>query len=170
MTRKQYLRLLKKLRARAKALGCPIEWRRLKGPSEIRGGYNVISHKIRIDIRGQVTYLKRLATLAHEIRHAEHKVNRQFKTVYDVRWHGSDADIVKLFLKTSRKNRPSIKESVAAENDCNHFAIYWLRNQGVNFRPNKANFNFFQPYPVEFTHANFVHYLVQEYRRKQQIN
>lgn len=135
--------LTKELRSLAAKYGCkiklyrrPIIWNRYESGKpnfgEVRGNYAGKHKEIVVTAYGRPARRAILATIAHEVRHAEHDVKGLFAEYYQphhqealrfIRGHASS-------LPQGFK-RPCNKTAFLAENDCNKWADKFLVRNGI---------------------------------------
>lgn len=139
--RSKYLFLLKKIRKIAKGLNVslniyykPIIWKRYgtyPNFGERRGSYNTKEKKIVVVFYGKIGYGRKLEILLHELRHAIHHRKGLYKDYYDSRWENIDQ-----LLKEDNPKLPCKRTGMLTEMDCNRFAYYWLKKEGITIPKN----------------------------------
>lgn len=147
MKKSDFLILKKELIETANQLGSVVRISRTpfrRNRFGVRGSYSIESKRINIEISGKCSYSLILAVLAHEVRHAQHHNLGLFPGFYDL------AIRSKAYRESIRQGLvipPSIDEGQAAEDDCNLFAINWLKRHGINLNKDKSSYcSFFEPY------------------------
>lgn len=149
MTKTKFLILKRKLINKAKQLGVIVKFKKKKFKRNdfgVDGVFSCLKKEIIIITCGNNAYSLILAVLAHEVRHAEHFELKLFIDNYNPEFEKKDS--ISRIKKGHLKICP-VELSQAAENDCNLFAINWLRENGVILDENKRTYSFlFKPYPI----------------------
>ena len=150
MIKGKFKSLLVELKKEAKRLGVSIVIRRekIKYPDHfgVSGHYCSRLKKISIKILGNQSRAYILAVIAHELRHAIHDNLGIYKDFY----HNSDLSSKEyvMQIRSREKDLPSLAIALRAENDCNRFAVNWLKERDFPLDQNKKTYaSFFQPYP-----------------------
>lgn len=167
MKRKDYLRLLKILRAEAKRLGVEVKlYRRpIKYPNYfgVRAGYSGAYKKIIVTAYGNQTYSYIVAVLAHEIRHAQHDNLGLYKEYYQKELY--DTEKFAVLVLQNKKKLPSAKVAMAAEDDCNLFARNFMKSHGFPLK-RKTYKDFYEPYPYHDTLAFYAKFIYEEKKKE----
>lgn len=149
MTKNEFKRIKKDLLALITPFGvvCAIKKEKFKYGRGfgVSGTYSAKTKRINLRIRGNCAYLEILATLAHEVRHAQHHQEGLFPEYYDPQLESKE------YLSQIKQGLiipPSVEIGLVAENDCNSFAREYLKTQGhpLNSQTKWSNF-FYEPYP-----------------------
>lgn len=156
----QYRLLRRELVALAKKYGTKVTIRSypIKYPDSygVSGTHSSLHRRIAIKVVGKQSYLSILATLAHEVRHAEHRHKGMFSNYYQEKYE--QPDFIKNLGSKAEDELPSIAISLRAENDCNRFARRWLHHKGFPLDPTKRTYkSFFEPYPLYNSFAHILH-------------
>lgn len=154
MKRSEYLKAMKLLRSSAKKLGVTIKFYRrpIKYPSHfgVNGGYSGKDKSITLTVYGNQSYSYIIAVLAHEVRHAEHDYLGLFKEYYDPAMNDIKDFAQKVVNKTL--TLPSNSIALQAENDCNKFAINFMKKIKHPIKKSVKTYRpFFEPYPEHHT-------------------
>ena len=124
----------------------------------VSGLYSSRKKRINVVIRGRCSYLAILATLAHEIRHAEHHSKGLFPDYYDPVMETKE---YRTKIKDGLIIPPPVEEGQKAENDCDLFAVNWLKSEGYPLDRKKKSYQaFFKPYPIYNVFTYHLHRLV----------
>lgn len=161
MTKQQYLTLRKVLVASVENYGVKVAFSKAKfkyGVYGVSGSYSSLKKKINIRTHGNCSYLEILATLAHEVRHAQHDFLNLFPAYYNPDLETKE---YRLQVKQGLITPPSNEVGLAAENDCNLYAVTFLEQQGFALN-NQIKWckSFFDPYPLFNLMTEHLHQLV----------
>lgn len=162
--RKKYLSLLKQIKSicaenevELKISHRPIIWDRYGGAGpnfgEQRGVYSVSNKSITAVFYGKIGYARKLELLLHELRHAIHHNEGLYKDYYNEKWEDLEA-----LLKEENPALPCRKIGLLAEMDCNRFAYYWLKKQGINI-----------PKSFKYKGETMADYLHNEFKRRKSL-
>lgn len=160
--RKQEFQLIKqKLIGIARACGAEVEIKRkpfLRGQTfGVGSSYNMERRKIVISLRGNASYLQILAALAYSVRHADNHDHGRFPSYYD------PTIMSKNYRDQVRRGEvvpPPVAEAVAAENDCNQFAVNFLENERHPLNPETRSYaSYFEPAREYSTYSGYLHRL-----------
>lgn len=111
----------------------------------VSGTYSSARNRINVIVRGKSSYLAILATLAHEVRHAQHHHLGLFPEYYDPNLESKE---YRQLVRNGQVVPPTLEIGQAAEDDCNLFAVNWLAEKGHSLNPDKKTYQvFFKPYP-----------------------
>lgn len=160
MTKQEYSRLKNKLinmvqplEVKVKIYKKPLLRPNLVGVS---GSYSCSRKSINVISRGNNSYLAILATLAHEVRHAQHHHQGLFQEYYNPLFEDKH---YRQQIRLGLIAPPSLTVGQMAEDDCNLFARLWLAQEGFPLDPSKKTYeSYFNPYPV----YNLVSYHLQQ--------
>ena len=167
MRRTDYLRLMKLLRSEATKLGVKVKFYRrpINYPNQygMAGGYNGAEKFIIITAYGNQSYSYVLGVFAHELRHAQHHSQGLYKSYYQTELYDIEkfADLV---IK-NKKKLPSAKVAVSAENDCNLFAINFMKSHGFPLKKTSYKY-FYEPYPYRQTLAYYAKQAYEDKKRE----
>lgn len=149
MTRQQYLNLRQKLISSVENYGVKVSFSKAKfkyGVYGVSGSYSALKKKINIRTHGNCCYLEILATLAHEVRHAQHDFFNLFPDYYNPHLETKEC---REHIKQGLIIPPTNEVGLAAENDCNLYAITFLAQEGFALNEQvKWCKSFFEPYPL----------------------
>ena len=155
-----YLKLLKKIKNIAEEINVPIKiyyrpiiWRRygiFPNFGEHRGYYCIEDKKIVVTFYGNISYGRRLFLLLHELRHAIHHHEGLFEEFYDPKWLDLDS-----LLEMENPPLPCKRTGFLTELDCNRFAYYWLKREGIEIPKDLR-------YPPELSYLTQVHNIIKE--------
>lgn len=123
----------------------------------VSGTYSASKKRINLVVRGNSSYLAILATLAHEIRHAQHHIKGLFKEYYNP---DLESKTYRLKIQSGEITPPSLDIGQKAEDDCNLYAVKWLKKNGHPLNKNKVTYkSYFEPYPYYHTLTYRLHQL-----------
>lgn len=112
----------------------------------VSGTYSSARRKINVTSRGNNSYLSILATLAHEVRHAQHHHLGLYAEYYNPLFEDKN---YRSQIKQGLIAPPSVQVGQEAEDDCNLFARTWLEAEGYPLDSTKKTYeSYFNPYPV----------------------
>jgi hypothetical protein len=132
----------------------------------VYGHYNTEKRRIYVKVYGNQSRKLILATLAHEVRHAQHHHQGLWADYYDSRYHQPDY-VEKVLRGEALPPDPSIGDP--AENDCNKFATEWMAIRGIPLDPKKKSHeSWFRPYNTHhvFTNRIITEINIAKFRRK----
>lgn len=164
MKRTDYLKNMKVLRAKALSFGVKVNFYRrpIRYPNKygVNGGYSAKEKSITLTAYGNQSYSYILAVLAHEVRHAEHDFLGLFKEYYNPAMND-----VKHFATQVANNKltmPSQTVALQAENDCNKYAIKFMKKIGAPLKKSTKTYkSFFEPYPEHHTLVSTISYYIK---------
>ena len=149
MKRTAYLTLRRKLISSVAPFGVKVSFRQGKFKRNsfgVSGAYSARTKRISITMSGNVSYSLILMVLAHEVRHAEHHRDNLFSQYYNPLFENKD---YREKMKSGEIDTPCISIGLAAENDCNVYAVKWMKDHGAELDPTKKTYqSFFEPYPA----------------------
>jgi hypothetical protein len=150
MNKATYTQLLKEIRRELKVLGVKSSIKRypIHYPNKfgVSGKYSTIKKQVYVDVYGNQSRLTILAVLLHELRHAYHVNLNLFPGYYEHQTVNNKDHIQG--IRDGKYEIPSLDEALSAENDCNRFAVEWLKSKNIVLDPNKKSYSsFFTPYP-----------------------
>ena len=145
---------MKLLRAKANSFGVTLKFYRrpIRYPYKygVNGGYSAKDKSIILTAYGNQSYSYILAVLAHEVRHAEHDFLGLFKEYYNPAMNDIKAFAQQVANKEIKL--PSNAIALQAENDCNKFAIKFMKKMGSPLKKRSKTYKaFFAPYPAHHT-------------------
>lgn len=149
MTKQQFLIIKNKLISSVAHFGVKVSFAKAKfkyGVYGVSGSYSSLKKKINIRTHGNCSYLEILATLAHEVRHAQHDFLHLFPLYYNP---NLETKLYRQQVKQGLITPPSNEIGLEAENDCNLYAVNFLKQEGFPLNCQvKWCQSFFEPYPI----------------------
>jgi hypothetical protein len=173
MKRERYKVLLNLLKEEAKLLNTKISIRYHEKDCDdsndsVYGFFQPAKNYICILVYGKQKYSYILATLAHEIRHAQHMKLGIYKDYYSFKYYSQK------YKNDIKKNPwnvklPNLLLGVRAENDCHRFAVNWLNSYGEDTSVSYLQY-LFESYTIEGLHFfSIFQYIHNERERQPQI-
>ena len=168
MKRVVYLKLLNQLRDEARALGVKVFLykRPYNKKNRTSGRFTANRKTIQVFTYGRQNYLSILSVLAHEVRHAQHVNLGLYKDYYNYREYDNKEFRILLIKNPMKIKLPSLRLGLAAEHNCNDFAMKWLSDHGVDTSLSAETFFLYLKYPVENLSSYSLYNLIKFYREE----